>query len=226
MARLGQRGFTLIELLVGMSLLVVIMVGLVSALRTMAQTEAKIDQRLQRLDEIRVARSFLQQVLGRVSTELTDAPGATGRRIVSFVATTNSLTWVGIMPARPDLGGRYYFRLAAEGRDEERALVLRFFPWSPDRTYPDWSQSDSRPLVSRIGEMRIQSQGLPPSATPTDQTWPKGWQDGWPVPDALPDRIRISLADSQGPWPEWNIPLQALPRSDSSITTLSFGPPK
>ncbi|MEO8118593.1 MAG: prepilin-type N-terminal cleavage/methylation domain-containing protein, partial [Rhodoferax sp.] len=67
-----QSGFTLLELLVVMTLLSIIMVGLVSALRTMAQTETKIDQRLQRLDEIRVARTFLQQTLTRVSAAKLD----------------------------------------------------------------------------------------------------------------------------------------------------------
>ena len=61
-----------------MVLLSIIMLGLVSALRSMAQTETKIDERLQRLAEIRVDRSFLQQTPTRASTATLDAPDATG----------------------------------------------------------------------------------------------------------------------------------------------------
>ena len=64
-----HRGFTLLELLVVMSLLSVIMIGLTSALRTMAQTESKIDQRLERLGEMRVVLAFLVQTLTRVSAQ-------------------------------------------------------------------------------------------------------------------------------------------------------------
>lgn len=221
-----HRGFTLIELLVGMSLLAVIMTGLVAAMRTMAQTEVKIDQRLQRLDEIRGARSFMQQILSRVSTELTDAPGATGKTVASFVATPSTLTWVGIMPARPGAGGRYYFRLAMEGVDDNRALVLRFFPWNSDHAYPDWSSAEPRTLAPDVKQLTIQAQGLSPNGASAQPPWPQGWQAGWPVPNALPDRIRIGVIDAQGNWPEWNIALQSLPQSDGSFSTQTFGPTK
>ena len=59
-------GFTLIEVLVVISLLSLLMLAMGSALRTTAQTEERVDQRLQRTDEIRVASGFLRSVLGRV----------------------------------------------------------------------------------------------------------------------------------------------------------------
>lgn len=219
----GQSGFTLIELLVVMTLLSVIMIGLVSALRTMAQTESKIDQRLNRLDEIRVARAFLQQTLSRVSSATVDAPGATGKRVVPFEAFEDSVTWIGVMPARPDVGGRHYFRLAMEVTGAGRELVLRFTPWRPNGALPDWTQADSRVLLTAVERIRVEAEGLPPRARAATPPWPQGWQTGWPVDDALPERLRFRLADAQGEWPEWTLPLRPLLQSDGSVSQVVVG---
>ena len=221
--RPSQRGFTLLELLVVMTLLSVIMIGLVSALRTMAQTESRIDARLAHLDEIRVARSFLQQTLGRVSAARVDAPGATGKKVTSFVATPDSLTWVGIMPARPDVGGRHYFRLGLEDNATGRELVLRFVPWTSDLVLPDWSKADSRVLISGIQQVKVQAQGLPPQNRSAAEPWPKDWQNGWPVADVLPEQVRLSLSDANGDWPDWTLALHALPQGDGSFSIVVIG---
>lgn len=218
-----QQGFTLIELLVVMTLLSVIMLGLVTALRNMAQTESRIDQRLERLDEIRVARTFLQQTLTRVSSSTLDAPGATGKTIIPFAATPDSLTWVGILPARPNIGGRHFFKLAIEDTPTGNELVLRFAPWQPDLISPDWSQTEARILIRGISQIIVQTQGLPPQGHALAQSWPQGWQNGWPITDALPEQLRLGLTDAQGDWPEWNMALHALPQSDSSFSRVVVG---
>jgi len=222
-SRGSQLGFTLLELLVVMSLLSIIMIGLVSALRTMAQTESKIDGRLERLDEIRVARTFLQQTLTRVSAMTLDAPDATGKTIIPFVATPDSVTWVGILPARPNVGGRHFFRLALEDTYTGHDLVLRFSPWNPDIVVPDWSAAESRTLIKDISQMNVQAQGLPPLGHNVAEPWPKGWQNGWPIADTLPEQLRLGLVDAQGDWPEWNIALHALPQSDNSFSVTVIG---
>jgi len=55
------------------------------------------------------------------------------------------------------------------------------------------------------------------------QSWPKGWQNGWPITDALPEQLRLGLTDTQGGWPEWNMALHALPQSDSSFSRVVVG---
>lgn len=220
----SELGFTLIELLVVMSLLSVIMLGLVSALRTMAQTESKIDQRLERLDDVRVARTFLQQTLARASALVMDAPNEVGKKIIPFVATSRGLTWVGILPARPNVGGRHFFRLQIEDTASGPELVLRFAPWQPDVIFSDWPSAQSRVLVKGIQKITIQAQGLPPQNYSASKTWPLGWQNGWPVVDALPERLRLTLVDAQGEWPQWIIALQGLPSDgDLDVTVVGGG---
>ncbi len=220
---LALRGFTLLELLVVMSLLSVIMAGLVSALHGMAQTETKIDQRLERLDEIRVARAFLQQTLGRLSAQTIDDPKAPGKRKAAFEATPDSLSWVGIMPVRADVGGRHFFRLTMEDTGTGRELVIRFAPWEPDQGFPDWNKAQERVLISGIATLAVQAQGIAPVGQSPAPAWPDGWQSGWPVPDALPEQLRLSLVDAQGQWPEWDIALLALPQSEGNYSVTVIG---
>lgn len=211
MSRRGSKGFTLVEVLVAVSLLAIIMVAMGSAMRTMAQTETRVDQRLQRMDDQRVARGFLQQVLGRVSGRKQPAPPGQGGQVVAFRATPNSIEWVGIMPARHGLGGRYFFRLQPEDVPTGTALVLRHAPWSAAApAFPDWTQATSRILVPALGTFAVQTEGRPTQNQPRPPDWPVGWVPGWPVPDQLPQRVRIHWGAADAVWPELVLPVRTL----------------
>ena len=218
-----QSGFTLLELLVVMVLLSVIMLGLVSALRGMVQAETRIDQRLDRLDEVRVARTFLQQTLSRVSAKLSDPPGGSGKQVIPFVATAQSLSWIGILPARPNVGGRHFFRLAVEEANTGPALVLRYAPWSPDASMPNWLATESRVLMKGVQKISLQAQGLVPLTRNLSEPWPQGWQDGWPVADALPEQLRLNGYSDNGDMFTLTVPLYALPGGDNSFSEVTFG---
>lgn len=218
--KITQAGFTLLELLVVMTLLSLLMTGLISALRTMAQSETRIDQRLERLDEIRSTRNFLQQVLSRVSATKIDEPGVTGKSIVPFFVTSDSLTWVGIFPARPNVGGKHYFRLAIEPGIGSAELVLRFAPANVDMTPPDWPQSESRVIATNIVRLTLSAQGLQPPNHVGSVPWPQGWQEGWPMAEVLPEQVRMQISDAKGDWVPWIFSIRPMHNSDSS----SFGP--
>jgi general secretion pathway protein J len=223
----ADRGFTLLEMLVVMVLMSVIMLGLLSALRNMAQTETAIDRQLERLDQIRVARSFVQQTLARVSAVTTDTSIATGKKSIPFSATGDSLTWVGILPARPDVGGRHFFRLAVEdvggGAVATRALVLRYAPWNPDAQMPNWPSAEARVLLRDISRITVQAQGLPPQDRSLAEPWPRGWQDGWPVGDALPEHVRIAGYYAGSNVFALTSAMYALPGGDKGFGGTSFG---
>ena len=216
-------GFTLVELLVAMTLLSVIMIALLSALRTMAQTESRIDQRLARLDQTRVAQSFLQQTLGRISATVFDVPDVPGKKAVPFKATPDGVTWVGILPARPNLGGRYFFKLSVDDAEGDSSLVLRFSPWRADIIEPDWSAADARVLLEGIESLSVESQGAPMDARSTPPNWPQGWTAGWPVADALPERVRLTLRRPDGELPSWVIPLRPLLQTTPAISKVVVG---
>ena len=218
-----SSGFTLLELLVVMSLLSIIMVGLGVALRGMAQTEDRVDKKIERTGEVRVVRQFVQATLQRVSGQTIDLPNAPGQQTVPFQATPDSLTWVGILPARPDVGGKHFFRLSLEDGPQGAQLTLRYAPWNPNFVLPDWSSTESRVLVKQVQTFSVQAQGLPPDLDDTTKPWPQGWQDGWPVTDALPERLRLIVSDAQGAWPEWVLTLQPSAQSDGSLSLVTVG---
>lgn len=219
----NQSGFTLLELLVVMTLLSLIMAGLVSAMRSLGQTESKIDARIEQLTNTRTARAFLEQTLSRVSAMPLDANGATGKTVIPFIATADSLTWVGILPARANLGGRYFFRLAVESVDNNPVLVIRLAPWRPDLIFTDWQEAESRILLHGIQQLKVQAQGSPKVGPNTAPIWPTGWQDGWPIAEFPPEQIRLTLAGAQFGSPEWIFRLSVLPQGDITYSRVVVG---
>jgi general secretion pathway protein J len=221
-----SSGFTLVEILVAVTLLSMIMLAMNGALRTIGQTESRVDQRLTRTDDMRWTVQLLQQTLGRISGHV-DQPQQVGQgaAAVRFRANADSIEWVGIMPARPGVGGRHFFRLQLETvADSSRQLVLRFAPWSPDAAAPDWGAAASRIMGGRITQFAVQAQGVPPRGLMgAPANWPQGWVDGWPPTDALPDRIRLTLADAQGEWPEIVIPVHNLQQGAGAGSLFSIG---
>lgn len=200
----AAKGFTLVEMLVAVSLLAVIMVALGSSLRTIAQTESRVDQRLDRIDEMRVSVGLMRQLIARVSgrkLQMQTAESGTGQ-VVQFRASASMIEWVGVMPARPGVGGRHHFRLGVEKAASGQAqLILRFVPWLPEAgNAPDWRRGDSRVLVHQLTQFNVQAEGRPPAGAPL-QSWPRGWVEGWPVADQLPERVRLQITDADGPWP-------------------------
>ncbi len=218
-----QLGFTLIEVLVVMSLLSMVMLAMSSALRSMAQTESRVDERLQRNDQMRVVNNFLRQALGRVEAVKSTDPNTPGGPRIQFAADANSVNWLGIMPARHGVGGRYFFRLSSEGTEPGSALVLRYAPWAMQTAFPDWGQSESHVLAKDISEFKVEAEGLPRAIQSIPSDWPRGWQVGWPVKDALPQRLRLTWADPKGAWPPLVIVLTPTLQSQPSAGGFVIG---
>eukprot|EP01035_Chromulina_nebulosa_P016759 gene16759-22217_t len=146
----------------------------------------------------------MRQLIARVSgrkLQMQTAESGTGQ-VVQFRASASMIEWVGVMPARPGVGGRHHVRLGVEKAASGQAqLVLRFVPWLPEAgNAPDWRRSDSRVLVHQLTQFNVQAEGRPPAGTPL-QSWPRGWVEGWPVADQLPERVRLQITDADGPWP-------------------------
>lgn len=220
----GQRqakGFTLLELLVATTLLSMIMLGLSGAMRTIAQTETRVDERLQRITEIRAVQQFVAQTFNRVPAQKWPVPDAPGQQSVAFAAGADSLVWLGNLPARPDVGGRHFFRLALEGEGANTRLVLRLQPASLQAWPTDWSQAEARVMAQGVKAFRVQAQGLPPGNRP--DAGPHGWADGWPQTQYLPEQVRLDVEDARGPWPLWVMPVSTSAQTDDGIAITVIG---
>jgi general secretion pathway protein J len=213
--RTKAAGFTLVELLVVMSLLSLVMLALGAAMRTMAQSEQRVDQRLARADEMRVATGFLASVASRVSSRRSTAPLQAGASPYFFSGTADAAMWVGVMPARYGAGGRYFFRLAREADGAGHALVIRFAPWNGGPGFPDWNTAESRVLAA-------QAQGL--GLEYAEPEGGGGWLPQWADTERLPTRMRVSLRTGSGEWPPLVFALRALPAAAGSRGGFSLGP--
>jgi general secretion pathway protein J len=214
-ARGSMAGFTLVEILVVMTLLSLVMLALGAAMRTIAQTEQRVDLRLQRADELRVATNFLSSTLGRISARKSTVPTQAGTSTYQFSGNPDEAVWIGVMPARFGAGGRYFFRLALERFGSDRGLVIRFVPWTPGAVIPPWNTAESRVLVGGVQGMSLEY------AEPNSGI---GWQPQWREADKLPTRVRIALRTGTGDWPELIIPMRALPAGDNGRGGFSLGP--
>ncbi|MDA8445940.1 prepilin-type N-terminal cleavage/methylation domain-containing protein [Paracidovorax valerianellae] len=215
MEGLRQRGFTLVELLVVITLLSLVMLALGSALRTTAQTEERVDIRMLRTDELRVANGFLRSVLGRISLQKRAAVLSVDESPFFFVGLPEEMAWVGIMPARYGAGGRYHFRLGVLDQPSGRALVLRYLPWIEGGVPPDWNQAASYVLVDDVVRFSIRYED------PNEE--PPVWGAPWTLVDRPPQRVSISISTASSAWPEIVIPLRVLPSSDPSSSGATFG---
>lgn len=196
-------GFTLVELLVVMALLSLIALGMGSALRTTAQTGERVDRRLLEADELRVSTAFLRSVVGRVYPFKLNTPTSSGQLPYFFEGKPDALTWVGIMPARHGVGGRFFFRLSLGEFDGARGLVLQFLPWDSAAGQPDWTHAEARLLVHEAVGLRMLY-----ANTMVDQPQ---WGLAWESTDSFPDRIMISLQTTAGNLPDLVIPVRPTP---------------
>ena len=203
-ARHASQGFTLVEMVVAMALLSLVMLVLGSSIRSMGASAERVDTRTARIDEMRVATSFLREIVGRTAAQRLEAP-ATG---MMFSGAVGGMSWVGVMPARFGAAGRHFFRLAVEQDPDGRAgLVLRFIPWRwEQKDFPDWSRADSRVLVRDVSDVSLSYAG---------QGLSEGWLPNWVSEEKkLPPRIRLQLSVDGAIWPPIVLTMHPLPGSE------------
>lgn len=198
----AQLGFTLLEIIVVMALLSLVMLGLGASLRSFASTEARVDARLERAHGLRSVVRFVQSVTERVASDKRTKDVPAGASPFWFVGEPQAMTWIGIMPARFGAGGRYFFRLAAEPLDDGQALVLRFAPWVPEASFPDWGQAESRVLVPELKAVRFRY--LDPRSPELV------WLDAWTPIEHLPGKLSLSIDDARSEWPDVVVSLRDL----------------
>ena len=203
-------GFTLIEVLAALSLMSLLMLALVGVVHAVGQTESRVQERIDALDDYRLAGALLGTALGNVSMRSGghEEPGH------FFIADETSLQWVGTLPARYGVGGLHYLRLATErnidGQDE---LALRYTPWRPVEAV-DWSQAQRLVLAEPLTAVRLRYQDAQGA-----------WFDRWPPTDDEPQRrggelpatAAINVALENAVWPPIVVPLRVTAQSDPAL---------
>jgi len=191
-----RRGFTLVEVLIATSLLALVLLGMLTAMRAFARSEARIDERIRIDEDLRVADRFLRGVLASISPR-TRPEAAGAPRQIDFSGAADQLSWIGVMPARHGAGGLYRFHLHVRPADSggPAALMLDFAPYIAGADGPlDAAAVQSRVMVAPVGTVRLRYQDNLKSG--------EQWHDAWPHADRLPHRIALDYSGMPHPWPE------------------------
>lgn len=188
--RPAQAGFTLVEAVVALSILSLVMLTTVTALRTLANTQIALEGRTQKIDEIRSVSSFLRDlfesaVVGRPSGGLGLGGGTRGTTY--FRATDTTVELKSTVLFGEGFGGSYFVRVAAEGE----ALVLRWQEVTPAGAPRNWRAASSRVLTTGLEEfsVAVQEQFGGEWAARVDS-------------DAAPALVRLQVKSQGRYWPD------------------------
>jgi general secretion pathway protein J len=192
----SQGGFTLVEVVVSITILSLVMVALLSALRTMGGTQVAIQGVVDRVDEVRSVSGFLREnleasVVGGLSEELALGGGAT--ETTYFRVRGDALEWKSRVLFGENYGGSHFLRMAPESGE----LVLR---WKDSRDLPgpgDWRNTPHRVLLGSLDEFHV--------------TIREGFGKEWLALDdyrRIPQLVRLEIKSRGRHWPDLIIPVQ------------------
>lgn len=192
------RGFTLVEVVVAISILSMIVLGTLAALRTFGRTQAT-------LEDVSERTQSLRQVSGLLRRTLVDAQALPmASRItfggIYFYGDGQKLVWVAPFSASRHLGGMTIFGLQVQEGD----LLLSMAP------YVDSQPVDESNLTPLVIAEEIESFSLAYRAEPGGE-----WVENWQEQPALPDSVRLTLMVAGRHWPDLIVRL-----NDASVSGL------
>lgn len=198
-----SRGFTLIEVLISLTLLSMIMVAVVAAMRTFGNTRATLEQVTQRVDEMRVVSEFLRRTIGG-ALPVVRVGGAEGDQALAgssgdtyFAGDSSQMVWVAPIVAGADMGGAYVMQLS---RSNNR-LQLNWRPYERDFSQFEEADLEPRSLIEAVDEFRIGYLA----------TYGGDWLDEWPGQRFNPVAVRLNIRSGDRYWPELVIRLNGAP---------------
>jgi general secretion pathway protein J len=193
------EGFTLIEVIVALSILSLVMLATVSALRTFANTQSSLDRMISRIDEVRTVSSFLRDSLDATLFE----PGATGLSLggrggqeqAYFAGDEKSLAWKAPILFGESFGGTFLLQLSQ--LDSE--LILRWQEPLPPGRPVEWEGTPSRVLAYDVQEFEVAF------LTKFGEEWQSEWDS---KNGESPVLIKMNIKASERYWPELIVQVQ------------------
>ena len=193
-----QSGFTLVEVVVALSVLSLIMLATISALRTFANTQQSLDRMMGRVDEVRTVSSLLRDLVDSAAMGADGGEGLTlgggARDAAYFAGSDGVLMFKANILFGENFGGEYVLRFSRE----DSALVMRWQASNGDSRTIDWSQAASRILVKQVDLFEVAYRPAPQA------DWVPEWQNG-----GVPVALRLRLRAAERFWPEL---IMAVPR--------------
>jgi general secretion pathway protein J len=186
--RPAAAGFTLVELLVAVTLLSLLSVALLVALRVGVRAERAGSDRVEAEEGTALGLSFIRAQLGdaRVAVEVDE----TGRPLVVFDGAADRVAFVAPLPARVNLPGLHLIEIMAVRAALGAELVVRARPYRPPNVLP--ADMPEKRLVAGLGAAKFAYFGTASANEPA--AWHAEWHDMW----SLPALVRLSVSDARG----------------------------
>lgn len=188
-----QAGFTIVEVIIALTILSLLMLTLITAVRTLGNTQTRVQLVIDRTDEMRMVSQFLRRSIGQAMPVLRREKGK--NESTYFRGTENELVWVSPISAGPAIGGLNVVRLSVE----EKQLILQLQAFKSPEEEPDWEDVDKHTLVLDLEEIVIGYR--------LDKT--QEWQEEWAQGAASPQTVRLVIEKAGRFWPELIIDLAA-----------------
>lgn len=194
-----SRGFTLLEVMVALTLLSMMMVAVIAAMRTFGNTKVTIGQVTDRVDEVRVVSGFIRNSLGAampLAREGLIDEDADGPEVGTyFRGSPTSVVWVSPLLGGSGLGGVFVMRLAfADGE-----LTLSWHPYVKSVQAYDSQELESRVLLQDVEEFEV---GYLDS-------FGGEWAEEWSGQANNPVAVRLNIRSRGKYWPEMVVRLSA-----------------
>ncbi len=187
-----QAGFTLVEVVVALSVLSLIMLATITALRTFANTQQSLDRMMTRVDEVRSVSTLLRDLVDSTARGLGGVEGLTlgggPSDAAWFGGTAAELVFKANIMFGENFGGQYLLRLAREDGE----LVLRWQESRGDARNVSWEETPSRVMVQGLQLFEVAYRG----------SFGEDWVPEWPAGGAVPASLRIRLRSQDRFWPE------------------------
>ena len=185
-------GFTLVEVVVALTILSLIMLATVTALRTLANTQGTLERVTARIDEVRTVSGFLRDLMeAAVAGEGGGGSGLSlggpSRQSAYFEIGADALAWKATVLFGEGFGGTYLVQVVRE----EDLLLLRWLEPPSMSVQLDWSQAANRPLVLGLEEFAVAWREN--HDQPWQQEWVKGDKARW---------VRLQIKAAGRYWPE------------------------
>lgn len=197
--RARQAGLTLLELLIALAITGAT-VGLVFATYgVIGRTEQRVQQTIARTEQMQAVHHWLQRKLEGIRGLSRIESGGT---VLFFNGNPAGALWVAPLPERGPGGGLHVIRVALDRHaDGTIDWVAEALPYDGALMQLDWSRAMRTRLAHDL--RTLQWHYLDGKTGQWVQDWPSNRT-------FYPSRIRIEVADGQGPWPAL---IFALPRA-------------
>jgi general secretion pathway protein J len=186
-----EQGFTLVEVLVALTILSLVLMTTLTALRTLGNSQSAIERITDRVDEVRTVSNFLRDLLESVvvgaNDELTTGGGTSDASY--FRSGQDFLEFKSTILFGESYGGSYLVRVAKEGG----SLVFRWQESPVDEAPQEWAEMPSRVIVAQLEELEV--------STRNDFT--QAWTDNRSADDlSVPALVRLHVKAAGRYWPD------------------------